>query len=73
MYSVRIFSVDHYMSAPILGLDTTYSQFRGTSIKQVPILRIFGSNDAGRNVLSHGMLVGLGTKSTLKACHLSLT
>jgi hypothetical protein len=35
------------MTNPEPGLDTTYSQFRCAEIKQVPILRIFGSTPEG--------------------------
>ncbi|XP_075227107.1 DNA polymerase zeta catalytic subunit [Lycorma delicatula] len=53
MVSLRIVTVDHYMSTPISGLDVTYSDFRGCSIKQVPVLRIFGSTDDGKKACLH--------------------
>ncbi|XP_044728775.1 uncharacterized protein LOC123292259 [Chrysoperla carnea] len=53
MFSMRIFSVDHYMSSPILGLDPTYSHFRGKEVKQVPVLRIFGANKTGHKTCLH--------------------
>lgn len=46
-YSVRIVNLDFYMGSPIQGLDVKYSEFRGSSINQVPILRIFGSTATG--------------------------
>lgn len=51
MFSVRIVNVDHYLSAPLQGLDITYSQFRGSQVKQVPVIRIFGSTPAGMFVI----------------------
>lgn len=47
MSLVKIFTVDFYMSPPIQGLDSMYSDFRGSSINQVPIIRIFGSSETG--------------------------
>lgn len=49
MVSVRIVNVDFYMSPPINTLDAMYSVFRGTSIHQVPVIRIFGSLPKGKN------------------------
>lgn len=48
MFSLRIVNVDHYMSSPVPGLDVTYSEFRGAPVRQVPIIRIFGSTNAGK-------------------------
>lgn len=47
MFSVRIVSTDHYMSAPVRGLDVQYADQRGTEVKKVPVVRIFGSTPAG--------------------------
>jgi len=47
MLSVRIVTVDHYMSAPIPGLDVTYSDFRAAEVEQVPVIRVFGSTPQG--------------------------
>lgn len=46
-FSVRIVDLDFYMSTPIEGLDVTYSKFRGSSINQVPVLRLFGCTREG--------------------------
>lgn len=46
--AVRIVVLDYYMSAPIPGLDVTYSEFRAASISQVPTLRCFGSTENGK-------------------------
>lgn len=53
MLSVRIVSVDHYMAKPIKEMDPVYSQFRGSEIKQVPVIRIFGSTSLGQKVCLH--------------------
>jgi len=47
MFSVRLVVADHYMSPPIPELDVRYSEFRGTEVKQVPVIRIFGSTVVG--------------------------
>lgn len=47
MFSVRIVSTDHYMSAPIPGLDVQYAEQRGSEVKKVPVVRIFGATPAG--------------------------
>ena len=39
------------MTNPEPGLDSTYSQFRCAEIKQVPVLRIFGSTPEGTDLL----------------------
>jgi hypothetical protein len=47
MFSVRLVVADHYMSPPIHELDVRYSEFRGTEVKQVTFVRIFGSTIVG--------------------------
>lgn len=51
-FSVRIVNLDFYMSSPIQGLDVMYSEFRGSSVNQVPVLRLFGSTITG-NIKLH--------------------
>lgn len=53
LISVRIVTIDHYMSTPIEELDVTYSTFRSSVIKKVPILRVFGSTPAGQKTCLH--------------------
>ncbi|KAK5650145.1 hypothetical protein RI129_001174 [Pyrocoelia pectoralis] len=53
MFLVRIFNIDFYMSAPIEGIDPLHSDFRGTTIKSVPIIRIFGSSEVGLKTCLH--------------------
>ncbi|KAJ2952055.1 hypothetical protein O0L34_g4319 [Tuta absoluta] len=52
-FSVRIVVCDHYLTKPIPGIDVIYSEFRGSDIKQVPVLRIFGSAPDGRKACLH--------------------
>ena len=47
MLELRIVSADYYMSPPMKGFDVTYSHFRGFVVKQVPIIRIFGTTTEG--------------------------
>lgn len=47
VFPVRIVDLDFYMAVPNEGLDVIYSKFRGTSISQVPILRLFGCTYEG--------------------------
>lgn len=47
MSSLRIITVDHYMSKPISGFDPLYSHFRNSAVKEVPVIRIFGVTQSG--------------------------
>lgn len=47
MFSLRIVSVDSYLSEPMPGLDPCYSEFRKNDVKSVPVFRVFGSTPAG--------------------------
>lgn len=51
--SVRIVTMDYYMSPPLDGLDNSYSTYRGSEIKKVPIIRCFGSTNTGYKVCLH--------------------
>ncbi|XP_008215763.1 DNA polymerase zeta catalytic subunit [Nasonia vitripennis] len=53
MYSVRLICADSYQATPIPEVDPTFSQFRGSDIKQVPVLRIFGTTQNGEKVCLH--------------------
>ena len=53
MFSVRIVTTDHYMSAPLRGLDVQYADQRGSEVKKVPVVRIFGATPAGKTLLFH--------------------
>lgn len=52
MFSLRIFSINFYMTKPEPGLDIVYSDFRCCEIKQVPVIRIFGSTKKGNDTES---------------------
>ncbi|XP_055638271.1 DNA polymerase zeta catalytic subunit isoform X2 [Toxorhynchites rutilus septentrionalis] len=51
--SIRIVSVDHYMHKPEPQFDTCYSEFRGSDVKQVPVIRLFGSTSDGVHCCVH--------------------
>uniref|UniRef100_A0A182FS53 DNA polymerase zeta catalytic subunit n=1 Tax=Anopheles albimanus TaxID=7167 RepID=A0A182FS53_ANOAL len=51
--SIRIVSVDFYMSKPDSQFDVCRSEFRGTEIKQVPVVRLFGSSSTGVHSCVH--------------------
>jgi DNA polymerase zeta len=65
MHSVRLVCADSYQTAPIPDVDPTFSQFRGSDIKQVPVVRIFGTSPAGKLNLPHNC-----TKSIILKEHL---
>ncbi|XP_039749695.1 DNA polymerase zeta catalytic subunit isoform X1 [Pararge aegeria] len=52
-FSIRIVVCDHYLTKPLPGIDVIYSEFRGSDIKQVPVLRIFGPTPDGRKACLH--------------------
>ncbi|KAL8116725.1 hypothetical protein AgCh_023033 [Apium graveolens] len=53
IFSVRIVSIDYYMFPPIPDLDISYSSFQGDKVKEVPVIRIFGSTPAGQKTCLH--------------------
>ncbi|CAH2105361.1 unnamed protein product [Euphydryas editha] len=52
-FSVRIVVCDYYLTRPVPGIDVIYSEFRGSDIKQVPILRVFGPTSEGLKACLH--------------------
>ena len=54
LISVRLVVADHYMAAPVLGLDPLASPFTGVAIKWLPVIRLFGSTvSPARNLPQH--------------------
>ena len=52
--SIRLVTMDHYMSDPITSdLDPVYSSFRSSPVKKVPVLRIFGPTPNGQKTCLH--------------------
>jgi len=49
MFSITLVNIDSYQASPIPELDVTFSEFRGSEIRKVPIIRIFGSTVTGKN------------------------
>lgn len=47
MFSINLVTLDSYQSTPLSELDVTFSDFRGNEIRQVPVIRIFGSTPSG--------------------------
>ncbi|KAG2322148.1 hypothetical protein Bca52824_015361 [Brassica carinata] len=53
VFSARIVSIDYYMASPIPGFDLCYSTFQGDEVKEVPVIRIYGSTPAGQKTCLH--------------------
>ncbi|XP_071725510.1 DNA polymerase zeta catalytic subunit-like [Rutidosis leptorrhynchoides] len=53
IFSVRIVSIDYYMSPPIPDLDFCYSSFQGGKVNEVPVIRVYGSTPAGQKTCLH--------------------
>ncbi|XP_034191284.2 DNA polymerase zeta catalytic subunit [Osmia lignaria lignaria] len=53
MFSMSLITLDSYQSTPLSELDITFSEFRGTEIKHVPVIRIFGSTPSGIKTCLH--------------------
>nr|XP_031826946.1 DNA polymerase zeta catalytic subunit isoform X1 [Nomia melanderi] len=53
MFTISLITLDSYQSSPLSGLDITFSDFRGTEIKHVPVIRIFGSTPSGIKTCLH--------------------
>ncbi|XP_018346098.1 PREDICTED: DNA polymerase zeta catalytic subunit [Trachymyrmex septentrionalis] len=53
MFSITLVNIDSYQASPIPELDVTFSEFRGSEIKKVPIIRAFGSTATGKKTCLH--------------------
>ncbi|KAG5327593.1 REV3L polymerase, partial [Pseudoatta argentina] len=53
MFSITLVNIDSYQSSPIPELDVTFSEFRGSEIKKVPVIRAFGSTATGKKTCLH--------------------
>ncbi|XP_032687505.1 DNA polymerase zeta catalytic subunit isoform X2 [Odontomachus brunneus] len=53
MFSITLVNIDSYQVSPIPELDVTFSEFRGSEIKKVPVIRIFGSTSTGKKTCLH--------------------
>ncbi|KAL3678075.1 hypothetical protein R1sor_021031 [Riccia sorocarpa] len=53
MFSLRIVNLDFYMAPPLPGMDVCYSEFQGRGVREVPVVRIFGSTTSGQKTCLH--------------------
>ncbi|XP_013591840.1 PREDICTED: DNA polymerase zeta catalytic subunit isoform X1 [Brassica oleracea var. oleracea] len=53
VFSLRIVSIDYYMAAPIPAYDLCYSSFQGGEVKEVPVIRVYGSTPSGQKTCLH--------------------
>lgn len=52
-FALRLVSIDYYLAKPAPKVDVSYAPLEGTSIEQVPVVRIFGSTPAGQKACVH--------------------
>ena len=52
-FVMRIVSLEHYMAAPLPGMDVCWSELGGTAVQQVPVVRVYGSTPAGQKCCLH--------------------
>ncbi len=70
-FALRLVSIDYYLAKPAPKVDVSYAPLEGTSIEQVPVVRIFGSTPSGQKacVHLHKVCLAMQTFSTIpKAC-----
>ncbi|XP_069126103.1 uncharacterized protein [Argopecten irradians] len=53
MFSVRIVTTDHYQASPVTDLDVQHSDFRGSDVYKVPVIRVYGATPAGQKTCMH--------------------
>lgn len=52
-FIVRLVSIDYYLAKPAPKVDVSYAPLEGTSIEQVPVVRVFGSTLSGQKACVH--------------------
>ena len=52
-FEMQIVSLDSYMARPIPNVDIGYSSFMGEALRELPVIRVFGSTPAGQSVCAH--------------------
>ena len=52
-FALRLVSIDYYLAKPAPKVDISYAPLEGTSIEQVPVVRIFGSTPSGQKACVH--------------------
>lgn len=53
IFSLRLVTVDYYLEKPIKGVDVTFSEFRGSPVRRLPVVRVFGTTPAGQKACVH--------------------
>ncbi|XP_036146254.1 DNA polymerase zeta catalytic subunit isoform X2 [Monomorium pharaonis] len=53
MFSITLVNIDSYQASPIPELDVIFSEFRGSEVKKVPVIRAFGSTATGKKTCLH--------------------
>ncbi len=69
-FALRLVSIDYYLAKPAPKVDVSYAPLEGTSIEQVPVVRIFGSTPSGQKacVHLHKVCLAMTLSTTPKAC-----
>ncbi|DBA81937.1 hypothetical protein WJX77_000726 [Trebouxia sp. C0004] len=52
-FALRLVSIDYYLAKPAPKVDVSYAPLEGTSIEQVPVVRVFGSTPSGQKACVH--------------------
>ncbi|XP_066587967.1 DNA polymerase zeta catalytic subunit isoform X2 [Prorops nasuta] len=53
MFTLTVVTADSYQASPLPDFDPVFSSFRGSEIKHVPVIRIFGSTPTGQKTCLH--------------------
>ena len=57
MFSLRILTINYYLTKPDADCDDIYSDFRRDEVKQVPVIRVFGTTPEGQLIYIHTFLM----------------